>query len=178
VEIADQPGSIMFDGFVTRGRMGRFDDAIVLAEETGSTPDTGLVRRYATRIGVNLNFEQQVVPNVGAFGRVGWADGNVETYEFADVDRTASLGTQLAGKLWGRPDDSFGLGGVVNGISAPHIAMPAASASWSATGNFPIPATNRSWKPITAFRSARYEPPQTTSSSSIPPITATPDRSQ
>jgi high affinity Mn2+ porin len=30
-EIAGQPGSIMFDGFVTRGRMGRFDDAIVFA---------------------------------------------------------------------------------------------------------------------------------------------------
>jgi high affinity Mn2+ porin len=121
-EIAGQPGSIMFDGFVTRGRMGRFDDAIVLAEETGGTPNTALVRHYASRIGFNVNFEQQVVPNVGAFGRFGWADGNYEPYEFTDVDRTASLGTQLAGKLWGRPDDTFGLAGVVNGISAPHIA--------------------------------------------------------
>jgi high affinity Mn2+ porin len=109
----------MFDGYVTRGRMGRFDDAIVLAQETGGTPSTALVRRYASRIGFNLNFEQQVVPNVGMFGRFGWADGNVEPYEFTDVDRTASLGTQLAGKLWGRPDDIFGLAGIVNGISGP-----------------------------------------------------------
>jgi high affinity Mn2+ porin len=121
-EIAGQPGSIMFDGFVTRGRMGGFDDAIVLAQETGGTPSTALVRRYASRIGFNLNFEQQIMPNVGMFGRFGWADGNVEPYEFTDVDRTASLGTQLAGKLWGRPDDIFGLAGIVNGISAPHIA--------------------------------------------------------
>jgi high affinity Mn2+ porin len=121
-EIFNQPGKIAFDGFVTRGRMGRFDDAIVLAEETGGTPDTGLVRRYATRIGVNLNFEQQVVPNIGAFGRFGWADGNVEPYEFADIDRTASTGVSLAGKLWGRPDDTFGLAGVVNEISGAHIA--------------------------------------------------------
>jgi high affinity Mn2+ porin len=121
-EIAGQPGSIMFDGYVTRGRMGRFDDAIVLAQETGGTPSTALVRRYASRIGFNLNFEQQVMPNVGMFGRFGWADGNVEPYEFTDVDRTASLGTQLAGKLWGRPDDTFGLAGIVNGISSPHIA--------------------------------------------------------
>jgi high affinity Mn2+ porin len=122
LEIAGQPGSIMFDGFVTRGRMGRFDDAIVFAQEFGGTPSTADVRHYASRIGFNLNFEQQVMPNVGAFGRIGWADGNYETYEFTDVDRTASLGTQLAGKLWGRPDDTFGLAGVVNGISAPHIA--------------------------------------------------------
>jgi high affinity Mn2+ porin len=121
-EIFGQPGSIMFDGFVTRGRMGGFDDAIVFAQEFGGTPNTADVRRYQSRIGFNLNFEQQVVPNVGAFGRVGWANGNLEPYEFTDVDRTASTGVQLAGKLWGRADDTFGFAGVVNMISAPHIA--------------------------------------------------------
>ena len=121
-QIAGQPGSIMFDGFVTRGRMGGFDDAIVFAQQFGGTPDMANVRRYQSRIGFNLNFEQQVVPNVGAFGRFGWANGNVEPYEFTDVDRTASAGVQLAGKLWGRADDTFGFAGVVNMISAPHIA--------------------------------------------------------
>jgi high affinity Mn2+ porin len=121
-EIFGQPGSIMFDGFVTRGRMGNFDEAIVFAQEFGGTPDTANVRRYQSRPGFNLNFEQQIVPNVGAFGRFGWANGNVEPYEFTDVDRTASTGVQLSGKLWGRADDTFGLAGVVNMISAPHIA--------------------------------------------------------
>jgi high affinity Mn2+ porin len=121
-EIAGQPGSIMFDGYVTRGRMGRFDDAVALAQETGGAASTAQVRRYASRIGFNVNFEQQIVPNVGMFGRFGWADGNVEPYEFTDVDRTASLGASFAGKLWGRADDAFGLAGVVNGISGPHIA--------------------------------------------------------
>jgi high affinity Mn2+ porin len=122
-EIAGQPGSIMFDGFVTRGRMGKFDDAIVFAQQTGGAPDMAAVRHYQSRIGFNVNFEQQVVPNVGAFGRFGWANGNLEPYEFTDVDRTASTGVQLAGKLWGRPDDSFGFAGIVNMISAPHIAF-------------------------------------------------------
>ena len=121
-KIAGQPGSIMFDGFVTRGRMGKFDDAVVLAQEIGGTPNMAPVRRYASRIGFNLNFEQQIVANVGAFGRFGWADGNYEPFEFTDVDRTGSLGIALAGKLWGRPDDSFGLAGVINDISSPHIA--------------------------------------------------------
>jgi high affinity Mn2+ porin len=121
-EIFGQPGSIMFDGFVTRGRMGGFDNAIVFAQEFGGTPSTADVRRYQSRPGFNLNFEQQIVPNVGAFGRVGWANGNLEPYEFTDVDRTASTGVQLTGKLWGRPDDTFGFAGVVNMISAPHIA--------------------------------------------------------
>jgi high affinity Mn2+ porin len=121
-EIAGQPGKIALDGFVTRGHMGRFDAAIALAEETGGTPSTGLVRRYASRPGLNLNVEQQIVTNIGVFGRFGWADGNVEPYEFADIDRTASTGVSLAGKLWGRPEDTFGLAGVVNSISSPHIA--------------------------------------------------------
>ena len=102
--------------------MGRYDDAIALAQQTGSPANTADVRRYASRPGVNLNFEQQIAPNVGVFGRVGWADGNVEPYEFTDIDRTASLGMSLGGKLWGRPDDTFGLAGVVNGISSAHIA--------------------------------------------------------
>ena len=102
--------------------MGRFDDALALAQATGTTPDTADVRRYASRPGVSMNFEQQVVPNVGMFGRVGWADGSTEPYEFTDVDRTASLGLSVSGKAWSRPDDTFGLAGVVNEISRAHIA--------------------------------------------------------
>jgi high affinity Mn2+ porin len=117
-----QPGMMMVTGFLTRGRMGRYDHALDLAALTGDTPDTALVRRYASRPGVGLDLEQQIVPNVGVFGRLGWADGNVEPYEFADIDRTAAAGLSLSGKSWGRPNDTFGLAGVVNGISAPHIA--------------------------------------------------------
>lgn len=37
---------------------------------------------------VSLNFEQQVSDSLGVFGRAGWADGNVEPWDFADIDRT------------------------------------------------------------------------------------------
>ena len=56
--------------------------------------------------------------NVGVFGRVGCADGNVEPYEFTDIDRTASLGMSFGGKLWGRPDDTIGIAGVANVASS------------------------------------------------------------
>ncbi len=117
-----QPGMLMITGFLTRGRMGRYDDALNLAALTGDTPDTALVRRYASRPGVGLNMEQQIIPNVGVFGRLGWADSNVEPYEFTDVDRTAAAGMSVSGKAWGRSDDTFGVAGVVNAISAGHIA--------------------------------------------------------
>jgi high affinity Mn2+ porin len=121
-ELWGQPGKVAVDGFLSRGRMGSFEDAIALAQQTGETPNTADVRRYTSRPGVNLNLEQQIMPNVGVFGRLGWADGRVEPFEFTDIDRTASGGLSLGGKLWGRPDDTFGLGAVVNGISSQHIA--------------------------------------------------------
>jgi high affinity Mn2+ porin len=71
---------------------------------------------------VNLNVEQQVAPDVGVFGRVGWAGGQVEPYEFTDVDHTVSAGLSFGGKRWHRANDTFGIAAVVNGISSEHIA--------------------------------------------------------
>ncbi len=121
-QLFGQPGKVAVNGFLSRGRMGTFADAIALAEQTGTIPTTTDVRTYRSRTGVNLNFEQQIRPDVGIFGRFGWANGNIEPYEFTDVDRTASLGLSIDGHLWGRDDDTFGLAGVANGISAIHQA--------------------------------------------------------
>jgi high affinity Mn2+ porin len=121
-ELWGQPGKVAVTGFVSRGRMGSFADAIALAQQTGGTPSTADVRRYASRSGLSLNVEQQIIPNVGFFARAGFANGNVEPYEFTDIDRTVSAGLSLGGKLWGRPDDTIGIAGVVNGISSIHQA--------------------------------------------------------
>ena len=121
-ELWGQPGKIIVTGFLSRGRMGRFDDALNLAEAIRTTPDTSLVRRYASRGGIGLSVEQQVSADLGVFARAGWADGNIEPYEFTDADRTVAAGLSLSGQRWGRPNDRFGLAGVVNGISAIHAA--------------------------------------------------------
>jgi high affinity Mn2+ porin len=119
-ELFGQPGKVAVTGFLTRGRMGSFQDAINLAQLTGGPADITAVRQYRSRGGVSLNLEQQITEELGVFARAGWADGNIEPYEFTDVDRTASAGISLAGKQWGRPDDTFGLAGVVNGITKTH----------------------------------------------------------
>jgi len=121
-ELLGQPGKLAVVGFLSRGRMGRYDDALALAQQTGAVPNTADVRRYASRSGVNVNFEQQVVPDVGVFARAGFAGGDVEPYEFTDIDRTASAGMSFGGKLWGRPDDTIGIAGVMNGITGIHAA--------------------------------------------------------
>jgi high affinity Mn2+ porin len=106
---------------------------------------------------VNLNAEQQVVPDVGIFGRVGWTDGDVEPHEFADIDRTVSAGLSLGGKLWGHPDDTFGLATVVNGISNAHIAYLDAGGLGILVGDgkYRIPDWKGSSRRITGFRWGR-----------------------
>jgi high affinity Mn2+ porin len=121
--IWDQPGKLAINGFVTRGRMGSFQDAIQLAAMTGGPADITAVRRYQSRTGIGMNLEQQLMPNVGFFARAGIADGSKEPYEFTDVDRTVAAGLSVSGKQWGRDDDTFGIAGVVNGISGVHQAF-------------------------------------------------------
>jgi high affinity Mn2+ porin len=118
-----QPGKVAVTGFLSRGRMGSFEDAIALAAVTGGPADITAVRRYNSRGGISVNLEQQITEQLGVFARAGWADGNIEPYEFTDIDRTVAAGLALAGKSWGRPDDTVGLAGVINGITGVHEAF-------------------------------------------------------
>jgi high affinity Mn2+ porin len=122
-EIWGEPGKLKITGFLSRGDAGAFADALALAQASGMPADIDAVRRYDSRPGVSVNLEQQVNETVGVFARAGWADGNVEPWDFTDIDRTASAGVSLNGKPWGRPDDTVGVAGVVNGISAEHAAF-------------------------------------------------------
>ena len=122
-ELWGQPGKLKITGFLSRGRAGSFQDAIDLALATGQPADINAVRMYTGRPGVSLNLEQQVSENWGVFARAGWADGNVEPWDFTDIDRTVSTGVSINGKQWGRPDDTIGIAGVVNGISGVHQAF-------------------------------------------------------
>jgi high affinity Mn2+ porin len=118
-----QPGKIKITGFLSRGRAGTFQDAIDLAQQTGQPADITAVRTYTSRPGVSLNFEQQLSEMVGVFARAGWADGNVEPWDFTDIDQTVSGGFAFNGKQWGRPDDTIGIAGIVNNISGVHQAF-------------------------------------------------------
>jgi high affinity Mn2+ porin len=119
-KLANRDGKVAVTGYLTRGRMGNFADAIQLALATGAPANIAAVRQYTGRGGVSLNWEQQINDQLGVFARAGWTNGSFEPYEFTDVDRTVATGLQLNGKQWGRPDDTVGLAGVVNGITGVH----------------------------------------------------------
>jgi len=122
-ELWGLPGKIKLTGFLSRGRAGTYAAAIALSNATGQAADTTAVRGYTGRPGLSVNLEQQLTETFGVFARAGWADGQVEPWDFTDVDRTIEIGASLSGKSWGRPDDAIGVAGVVNGISAAHAAF-------------------------------------------------------
>jgi high affinity Mn2+ porin len=110
-------GKLKILGFLTRGRMGDFNDAIALAEETATAASIGAVRRYRSRAGISMNLEQAITAQLGLFVRAGTAEGGREAYEFTDIDKTFAIGLSLQGKDWGRPDDTVGLATVIDDIS-------------------------------------------------------------
>jgi len=117
-QIGGQPGKLRLTVFDTRGRMGLLNEAVAVAALTDTPVDIASVRQYRARVGADLDLEQQLAPELGLFARVGKAAGNVEPYEFTDVDRSVSAGLSLQGARWHRALDSVGVAAILNGISA------------------------------------------------------------
>ena len=122
--LSGQPGKIKLTGFLIRGDMGTYSNAIALSQATGLDASDALaaVRTYQSRPGISLNLEQQITETMGLFARAGWADGNVEPWDNTDIDRSVEAGVSVNGKPWNRPDDTVGIAGVLNGISSAHAA--------------------------------------------------------
>jgi high affinity Mn2+ porin len=121
-EAMGEGGKIAVTGFLSRGRMGNFDDALALAALTDSVPDTADVRQYKSRIGIAFNAEQSLTDDLALFARGGVDQDNVESYEYTDIDRTLAAGLSVTGNFWGRKDDTIGAADVVNWIGRAHEA--------------------------------------------------------
>ena len=111
------PGKLKLLGFVNRGNMGSYADAVQLAQQTNSVPDTALVRRGSSRSGFAINLEQEVSPGLGGFARASMNGGSKEAFEFTEINQSLAAGLSLRGDRWGRQDDTFGVAAVANGLS-------------------------------------------------------------
>ncbi|MDB5927088.1 MAG: porin [Betaproteobacteria bacterium] len=119
--IAGQPGKLRVLGFRHVARMARFQDALDLAAQTGTTPDINAVRvSDQSKLGFGVNLEQSLTRDLGLFARASWADGKTETYAYAEIDRSMSGGLLMKGAAWARPQDSAGVAYVRNFLSGPH----------------------------------------------------------
>jgi high affinity Mn2+ porin len=140
-----QPGKLKVTAFLSHGKAGDFADAIALAQPSqpfAGDPSTALAslrNTYRNRTGVSLNLEQQLTETMGMFARAGWADGNIEPWDFTDIDRTVSAGLSINGKNWGRADDTIGVAGIINGLAPNHQAYFAAGGLGILIGDGALP---------------------------------------
>ena len=137
--LGGQPGAVRVTGFLTRGRMGHFNTAVALAGADDAPASAALVRTYSSRGGVSLTAEQQITPDLGAFLRAGFAEGDTESFAFTDVDRTLAAGLSLSGGRWKRADDTVGAAFVINGASSHRLAYLAAGGLGILAGDGQLP---------------------------------------
>ncbi|MET0226068.1 MAG: carbohydrate porin [Dokdonella sp.] len=142
VEFALQPQK---DGWALRllafrniARMGIYQDAIALAQGDASMPDIRADDRDGRRkYGYGANAELPLADRgeTGVFARAGWNDGHSESFAFTEVDRTLSVGAQLSGAHWRRPDDHLGIALVDDALSSDHRDYLAAGGSGFVLGD-------------------------------------------
>ena len=112
-----RPGVLRLLGFVNNAHMGSYRETL---DSPALSLDVTRSRKYRSKYGYGLNYEQEIADEIGLFGRAGWNDGHTETWAFTEIDNTLSLGISVKGAHWRRKDDVFGLAGVSNGLSRDH----------------------------------------------------------
>jgi high affinity Mn2+ porin len=116
--LGGRPGALRALVYWNRAHMGSY--AAALQSAGPLPPDVTLSRRYRSKAGAGLNWEQEIAAGLGVFARLGFNDGHSETWAFTEIDRTASAGLSLKGASWRRPNDTFALAVVANGLASAH----------------------------------------------------------
>ncbi|HEV3262118.1 MAG TPA: carbohydrate porin [Gemmataceae bacterium] len=115
--LVDCPGVVREWVYLNHAHMGNYREALA---EMPVNPDITLTRAYRFKYGFGANLEQELTKDLGAFIKVGWNDGQSESWAFTEIDETVAVGLLLKGKHWRRPNDVVGVAAVVNGLSRPH----------------------------------------------------------
>jgi high affinity Mn2+ porin len=117
-----RPGAIRLLTYLNTANMGNYEEAIAdFRAGLTAVPDITFTRRQGRhKYGFGINLEQQITPELGVFGRLGWSDGRNESFAYTEVDRTAEAGVFATGKRWNRAYDRVGAAFVANGIVKAH----------------------------------------------------------
>ena len=138
--IYGRPGAVRLLGYRNRVDAGVFTDAIAAFQadpaknaaaceaaglynynsQNAGAPDLCWVRRPNTKLGIGIDWEQYVTPDIGVFFRGMYSDGNSEVYAFNSADRSVAVGAVAKGASWRRPFDVTGIGVGMSWISASH----------------------------------------------------------
>jgi carbohydrate-selective porin OprB len=118
----ERKGAVRVLSFVNHANMGLYRDAInAYLAGKDPKPDIAAHAKFgAVKYGFALNAEQEITSNLRTFLRVGWNEGQHESFAYTEVDQTVSFGGDYAGKQWNRPNDKIGLAFVSNAIKRDH----------------------------------------------------------
>jgi hypothetical protein len=118
----DRKGVVRVLSFVNHAHMGLYRDAVnaYLAGED-KKPDILLHEKYgAVKYGFGLNAEQEITQNLRVFTRIGWNEGQHESFAYTEVDQTVEFGGDYSGRAWARANDKLGVAFVSNAIKRDH----------------------------------------------------------
>ena len=119
--IFDQPGKLRLGAFANSGHTGNYREALAIAAADPALDINAVmtsIQHSNLKYGFYANLEQQIANDVGLFARASWNDGQNQILSFTDIDRSLSGGLSVKGSYWGRPNDTIGIGGAINGLSA------------------------------------------------------------
>ncbi len=118
----EKPGKVRFLSYWNHAHMGSYREANQ-AFLDGEDPVPDITKHEhvgAVKYGFGLNTEQQITPDLRAFARFGWNEGQHESFAYTEIDQTVLIGADLSGSGWGRPADKVGAAFVTDGISHDH----------------------------------------------------------
>ncbi|HEY0760079.1 MAG TPA: carbohydrate porin [Acidisarcina sp.] len=129
--LAGRKGATRVLSYVNVADMGNYREAIrnFLADTDGTNnpgaaarrPDVTLSRRNGrVKYGFGFNNEQEVTQNLRLFSRLGWNEGQQESFAYTEVDQTIELGGDYVPAPWRRPGDRIGVAFVSNAIKRDH----------------------------------------------------------
>lgn len=120
--VPGRKGAFRVLSFVNHAHMGRYRDAVnAYLSGQDKTPDIKPHEKDgAVKYGFGFNAEQEITSNLRLFTRIGWNEGQHESFAYTEVDQTVEFGGDYSGRQWSRPNDKLGLAFVSNAIKRDH----------------------------------------------------------
>ncbi|MHB1023799.1 MAG: carbohydrate porin [Acidobacteriaceae bacterium] len=115
-------GTTRILSYVNHAHMGSYREAVqaYLAGQDATPDITKHEHLGAVKYGFGINNEQEVSDTLRTFFRVGWNEGQHESFAYTEVDQTVAVGADYSGRRWSRPVDKVGLAFVSNAIKRDH----------------------------------------------------------
>jgi high affinity Mn2+ porin len=108
--------------YVNHANMGSYREAIN-AFLAGVDPQPNIIahrKQGRIKYGFGFNGEQELTKTWRAFARLGWNEGENESFAYTEVDQAIEIGADFRLERWRRPADKIGLAFISNGISRLH----------------------------------------------------------